>query len=209
MSDTILADELRGHLTVLDASRAEYASEFVESVLQAAQGASTSDVHFQPVETGLELSWRIDGVLQTLGVFPLGESSDVVSRLKVLAELLTYQRDTPQEGRIRQERTQVEMRVSTFPTLHGERAVVRVFAANQRFSYLDELGLDSAVEGDLRRLLGETSGALLITGPAGSGKTTTAYACLRELTRTEPVAKHPLTRGSDRGRCVRSGSGAG
>ena len=77
----------------------------------------------------------------------------------------------------------VEMRLSTFPTLHGEKAVVRVFAAEDHFSYLADLGLPPPIVQRLDRLLDETSGAILIVGPAGSGKTTTAYACLRELSR--------------------------
>jgi type II secretory ATPase GspE/PulE/Tfp pilus assembly ATPase PilB-like protein len=73
------------------------------------------------------------------------------------------------------------MRVSTFPTLHGERAVVRLFAAEDRYLYLADLGLPAEIEAALLRHVHETSGAILLTGPAGSGKTTTAYACLREI----------------------------
>ena len=130
---------------------------FVERVLQAACAAGASDVHLQPVDTGLEVRWRIDGVLQRVGTFPVGEASDIVARLKVLAELLTYRRDIPQEGRIRDGHTAVEMRVSTFPTLFGERAVVRVFSSEGRHLHLDELrGLVAGVAnppgpGSLRR----------------------------------------------------------
>jgi type II secretory ATPase GspE/PulE/Tfp pilus assembly ATPase PilB-like protein len=125
----------------------------------------------------------MDGVLLPLGRFPRGKTADVVTRLKVLAELLTYRSDVPQEGRIRGTDQEVEMRVSTFPTLHGERAVVRVFASEGRFLYLDDLGLPDDIQQRMGRLLCETSGAILITGPAGSGKSTTAYAALRELAR--------------------------
>jgi type II secretory ATPase GspE/PulE/Tfp pilus assembly ATPase PilB-like protein len=75
------------------------------------------------------------------------------------------------------------MRVSTFPTLHGERAVVRLFAGDSQYLYPQDLGLPAEIEASLLQLLGETSGAILITGPAGSGKTTTVYACLREIAR--------------------------
>jgi type II secretory ATPase GspE/PulE/Tfp pilus assembly ATPase PilB-like protein len=75
------------------------------------------------------------------------------------------------------------MRVSTFPTLHGERAVVRLFAAEGRYLYLADLALPGEIQSALARLVNETSGAILLTGPAGSGKTTTAYACLREVAR--------------------------
>jgi type II secretory ATPase GspE/PulE/Tfp pilus assembly ATPase PilB-like protein len=107
-------------------------------------------------------------------------SPNLLARLKVKAELLTYRTDVPQEGRIR-DADDVEMRVSTFPTLYGERAVVRFFAGSGRYQRLEDLGLPGDVLGPLRRLLEETSGAILATGPAGSGKTTTVYACLREL----------------------------
>ncbi len=165
----------------LDAAADDYATKFVEIVLVAARQAGASDVHLQPVANGLRVLWRLDGVLQPAGIYPHGKSADVVSRLKVLAELLTYRADIPQEGRIRQPQETVEMRVSTFPTLHGERAVVRFFAAQNEFLFLDDLGFPPDIPHRLRRLLAETSGAILLTGPAGSGKTTTIYACLREL----------------------------
>jgi type II secretory ATPase GspE/PulE/Tfp pilus assembly ATPase PilB-like protein len=130
-------------------------------------------------------------VLQVVGIFPSGESADIVSRLKVLAELLTYRSDVPQEGRIREVTKSVEMRVSTYPTLHGERAVVRLFAADTEFKYLDDLGFSDHIGVQLQELLTNTSGVLIVTGPAGSGKTTTAYACLRELVRQ-----------SNRGKCL-------
>jgi type II secretory ATPase GspE/PulE/Tfp pilus assembly ATPase PilB-like protein len=167
----------------LDPADAAYATEFVDALLEAAAGVRASDVHLQPTGKGLDVRWRLDGVLQPVGVFPSGEAADVVSRLKVLAELLTYRTDAPQEGRIREQRDGVEVRVSTFPTLHGERAVVRMFAAQGQFLFLEDLGLPEDVSRELSALLGETSGAIIITGPAGSGKTTTAYACLRELVR--------------------------
>ena len=99
----------------------------------------------------------------------------------MLSELLTYRTDVPQEGRIRGATGEGEVRVSTFPTLFGEKAVIRLFAASGRYLRLDDLGLPPDVRDALSSALGETSGAVLLTGPAGSGKTTTIYACLREL----------------------------
>src|SRR5436190_12493496 len=122
-------------LEALDAEGSLYATQFVELLLAAARDAGASDVHLQPTPQGVVVQWRIDGVLLPVGEFPRGKAADVVSRLKVLAELLTYRADVPQEGRIRREGVRgkegegasaVEMRVSTFPTLHGERAVVRL-----------------------------------------------------------------------------------
>jgi type II secretory ATPase GspE/PulE/Tfp pilus assembly ATPase PilB-like protein len=179
----VVASSLEQQLKLLSPAHPNYAAEFVERLLEAARESGASDIHLQPSGEGLEVRLRLDGVLQTLGTFSPGESSSVVARLKVLAELLTYRTDAPQEGRIRSPGADVEMRVSTFPTLHGERAVVRLFAAPGSFLYVDDLGLPPEIAQSLRRLSGETSGAIVIAGPAGSGKTTTAYACLREIVR--------------------------
>jgi general secretion pathway protein E len=176
--------QLDRQLRSLDVAGNDYATRFVDLLLMAARQVGASDVHVQPAADRLEVRWRLDGVLQSVGAFQAGESADVVARLKVLAGLLTYRTDTPQEGRLRERMDGVEMRVSTFPTLYGERAVVRLFASAQHFLNLSDLKLPDDVEAGLRRLLGETSGALLVCGPAGSGKTTTVYACLRELVRT-------------------------
>lgn len=170
----------------------EYATRFVDRLLADAAERQATDVHLQPTREGLEVRWRLDGVLQSLGVFPPGEHTDVVTRLKVVAGLLTYRSEVPQEGRIgstnRADR-QSERRVSTFPTLYGERAVVRLFAAQQTFRYVTDLGLPAPVEDAVNRELAETSGALVVAGPAGSGKTTTVYACLRELVRSEAALR--------------------
>jgi type II secretory ATPase GspE/PulE/Tfp pilus assembly ATPase PilB-like protein len=153
----------------------------VELILAEARAAGASDIHLQPTAEGLSMRWRIDGVLHEAGLVPREVGPNVVARLKVLAELLTYRTDLPQEGRIRGEAGDLEMRLSTFPTIHGEKAVVRLFAASGGLTRLDDLGLPPEILEVLRRLLGETSGAILFSGPAGSGKTTTIYACLREL----------------------------
>ncbi len=187
MNHPTVADEaasISDQLRQLDPNDAEYATNFVDQLLSAARANSASDIHLQPTQQGLDVRWRLDGVLQPIGCFPRGEAADVVNRLKVLAELLTYRNDVPQEGRIRhQQPGHVEVRVSSFPTLHGERAVVRMFAALGDYLHVDSLGLPEKTTERLRLLLSETAGAIVVCGPAGSGKTTTAYACLRELVR--------------------------
>lgn len=184
-----LADELRR----LDPACESYATRFVDRLLDEAVHQRASDLHLQPGPAGLEIRWRFDGVLRTLGVFSPGTVADVVTRLKVLAGLLTYRRDVPQEGRLREPRGSVELRVSSFPSLHGERAVVRLFGGETAHRYLDDLSFPEPTHGALREVLGETSGALLISGPAGSGKTTTAYACLREIVRESEQGKCVVT----------------
>ena len=174
--------DVAAQLRALDPAGQDYATDFAERLLAAARQRGASDVHLTPTPQGLTVRWRIDGVLQPLGEFPRGQSADVVTRLKVLARLLTYRNDVPQEGRI-PAAGDCEMRVSTFPTLHGERAVVRLFAGSSQYLFVADLGLPGQIESQLVRLLAETSGAIVISGPAGSGKTTTAYACLREIAR--------------------------
>ena len=174
------ADTLREALRKRSPQDPNYVTELVDQLLRAATELGASDLHLQPASDGFEVRWRIDGVLHPAAVLPAPVGAKVVARLKVLAELLTYKTEVPQEGRIRVP-GEVEMRVSTLPTLHGEKAVVRLFSAAGRYLKLDDVGFPGELRDALRRLLGATSGAVLFTGPAGSGKTTTIYACLREL----------------------------
>lgn len=160
-------------------------SHVVQQSLQFAVAMQASDLHFRPTSAGLELAWRRDGVHAVMGYWPSELAANVVGRLKVLADLLTYRTDVPQEGRLRDVGRGLEMRLSTFPTLHGEKAVVRILAGTGRYELLEDLGLSTAVCTALRRQLEETTGCLIFAGPAGSGKTTTAYACLREILRTQ------------------------
>ncbi|HEV3137047.1 MAG TPA: GspE/PulE family protein [Pirellulales bacterium] len=186
-------DNIAESLSSLNPADAQYATRFVDILLAAGRERGASDLHLQPTPAGLELRWRVDGVLIGLGTYPSGVAANVIARLKVLADLLTYRNDLPQEGRIRTDDAGVEVRVSTFPTLHGERAVVRLFSSELRYRELAELQLPDEILPRLRALLSATSGAILVTGPAGSGKTTTLYACLHELVRASGGARSIVT----------------
>ena len=169
-----------------DPADPQYATQVVDAMLAEGRACGASDLHLQPTSRGLELTYRLNGVLAPVAAFAAKLGPNIIARLKVMAGLLTYHTDRPQEGRIRSPETDVEMRVSTFPTLHGERAVVRFFGGASLYQRLDDLGLPADVLAALRDLLGETSGAIVVSGPAGSGKTTTAYACLREIAGSSP-----------------------
>lgn len=165
----------------------------VDRLLANAVAARASDVHLRPTSDGLEISWRRDGVLSPLAMWPKEWMANVVARLKVLARLLTYRTELPQEGRLETETPGVEMRLSTFPTLHGEKAVVRLFVASGQYRLLDDLSLPVDLSISLKRTLHETAGVFVVTGPAGTGKTTTAYACLREIQRSSVGARSLVT----------------
>jgi type II secretory ATPase GspE/PulE/Tfp pilus assembly ATPase PilB-like protein len=170
---------------LLDSTRAadpNAAVAIADALLAASAAAGASDVHLLPQADGLQLSWRVDGVLQPLGRVRKELAANVITRLKVMARLLTYRTGVPQEGRIVAAEGAHEVRISTFPTLFGEKIVARNLArGDQPLARIDDLGLPADVSRGLRETLSQTSGALVIAGPAGSGKTTTAYACLREI----------------------------
>lgn len=176
-----IRDRFVRSLSQLDAGSPEYVSRFIDLMLQAGFQAQASDLHLMPTADGIDLRWRIDGVLVYVGTWPKQIAPNLVARLKVLADLLTYRTEIPQEGRIQQTPEGVEMRLSTFPTLHGEKAVIRIFSGAKQLLRLEELGFPSDIAQSIDRTLDSTAGILLITGPAGSGKTTTVYACLREI----------------------------
>ena len=171
----------------------DYAILFVDKLLAAAVALDASDIHIQPTPAGLEVRMRLDGVLAMLGCFPQGATGHVVSRLKVLAELLTYRTEIAQEGRLRLDGFPREVRLSTFPTIHGERASLRVFRESGQYFRFEELGLPHEVAPALSNATSSTSGLILIVGPAGSGKTTTAYAALRHIVEMSQGQRNILT----------------
>jgi general secretion pathway protein E len=183
-----LQEQFRSEAPQLARTHPEYVLRLVDSVLAAARKAGASDIHLLPGEDGLAMSWRIDGVLHPIEVLPRAIAPNIIARLKVIAQLLTYQTDVPQEGRIHLLDGNAETRVSTFPTLFGEKCVIRLFAGSNRFRHVDDLGFDAELAASLRAMLARRGGMILISGPAGSGKTTSIYACLREIIERE---EHP------------------
>lgn len=159
----------------------KYAVDVVATLLDAAGAVRASDVHLLPnAAKQLEILFRVDGILHPVARVDAA-AANIVSRLKVLAELLTYKTDLPQEGRIRQSLAGNEMRVSTFPTVHGEKAVIRLFVGSGSYLRIGDLAYPPMVAERCLHWLQETQGVLIVSGPAGAGKTTTMYAALREL----------------------------
>ncbi len=177
----------------LDPQREDYATRVVQRILDAAVAAGASDIHFDARAQGIDIRWRVAGNLLPLCSLTDGVSTSIMSRIKVLARLVTYRRDIPQEGRMVLGDQQLEARVGTLPTLHGERAVIRIVAKQTQAWLPDHLGLPSQTLLALRSALQNTSGVLLIAGTAGAGKTTTAYACMRDILQMEPTYRSVVT----------------
>ncbi|MBT9524357.1 MAG: type II/IV secretion system protein [Rhizobacter sp.] len=162
--------------------------KLVNSTLYDSLKAGASDVHFESTPHGMEVKYRIDGVLNLAASVPGVEAAEqAISRIKVLAELDIAERRVPQDGRFRVSvggRT-TDLRVSVMPSIHGEDAVLRILDKRQLVSSggkltLDLLGFDAPSLKLVRRLAAEPYGMLLVTGPTGSGKTTTLYAAISE-----------------------------
>ena len=162
----------------------------VDDLLQQAIHSGASDIHFEPSDRGLHVKLRLDGVLTSIETLPAALAENIVARLKVLGGLLTYRNDIPQEGRLevaeQSAGTVTDLRLAIFPTIYGQRAVVRLFYRQQGLLELAELGFDPQMERCLKALAAQNQGVLLLTGPAGSGKSTTLAAILRHMVRTLP-----------------------
>ena len=118
----------------------EYVTELVDVILGQAQAINASDIHLLPTENRMRMDWRIDGVLHHVADFSQVLAPRITARLKVLSQLLTYRTDVPQEGRIHRDGEQVvETRISTFPTLYGEKVVVRLFVGSGQYKHLENL----------------------------------------------------------------------
>jgi len=157
-------------------------------IFQAAEEGA-SDVHFEPQEDALAVRFRIDGVLREVQRIPKRMAAGVTTRLKVLSKLDIAERRKPQDGRITLTTSAVgrtlDIRLATLPTVEGEKVVMRLLDKSRKAPTLVELGLSEAMRADLTGVIARPTGALLVTGPTGSGKSTTLYACLAQINRPE------------------------
>ncbi|HHW13837.1 MAG TPA: type II secretion system ATPase GspE [Firmicutes bacterium] len=161
--------------------------KLVNSIIAEALRRQASDVHLEPFEGQVRLRYRIDGVLHEETPPPRRLWSGVVSRIKVMAGLNIAERRLPQDGRFRLRLAgrEVDVRVSTVPTVHGESVVLRLLDRASLLLTLSELGFSPEVQEAFQRLIALPHGLLLVTGPTGSGKTTTLYAALSAINTPE------------------------
>ena len=168
---------------LLDTSDDAPAIRLINGIIADAARQGVSDIHIEPYETGLVVRMRMDGVLRETLRMPPHVAPVVVSRIKVMARLDIAERRLPQDGRIGLTLggKLIDVRVSTLPSRAGERVVLRILDKDNAGIDLDGLGMTAAVHALLRDALAEPNGIVLVTGPTGSGKTTTLYAGLKQL----------------------------
>ena len=168
------------------------APEVLENLVRLAERAGASDIHLQMRGKSAEIGFRLDGIITPGRELPAEIAERVFGRIKFLARLKTYQESLPQDGRISHDelKSKNDIRVATYPTVTGEKIVLRLFNSASVKS-LDEIEFPESARSELETFLRQTSGLLLLTGPAGSGKTTTIYACLRQL--AELGGRHIIT----------------
>ena len=168
---------------LLDATDEEPIKRLVNSLLWQAAKDEASDVHIDPTPRETIVRYRIDGVLQQVTVFPRQVHVTVVNRIKVMSRLDIAQKGLPQDGRsmVLIAGRKIDIRVSTVPTVHGEKIVMRLLYQDEKLMQLRQLGLAKYILQPYKNMVNSSGGIILVTGPTGSGKTTTLYASLAEI----------------------------
>ena len=186
-------DQVEGTAAVTDEDVTKQASQapiirFVDLVLQEGVKAKASDIHFEPFEHEFRIRLRIDGSLYEMAPPPKNLASAVIARVKVLSSLNIAERRIPQDGRIKTTISgrQIDLRVSTLPTQFGESVVLRILDKTVVNLSLEALSMQDDIKEGIRAMVGRPNGIFIVTGPTGSGKTTTLYSALREVN-TEDV----------------------
>jgi type IV pilus assembly protein PilB len=161
--------------------------KLVYSILGQAVGEGASDVHFEPGEEEMRVRFRIDGVLREAAHVPKRMVNAVVSRVKIMSDLNIAEKRVPQDGRVSVtvEERRVDLRVTTLPTQRGEGATIRILDKSNAQRSLDDLGMDGSGREVFETAVRQAYGAVLVTGPTGSGKSTTLYAALQEMNQVE------------------------
>ncbi len=177
-----IADDLSLNEDLLDDPNQAPIIRFVNTLLTQAVKDRASDIHVEPFERELVVRFRIDGVLYEIVKPPPKLQASIVSRVKIMAGLNIAEKRIPQDGRIRTRFAgrEIDLRVSTLPVRHGERVVMRILEKGTVFN-LEQIGMAEQTVADFRKFIQRPHGILLVTGPTGSGKTTTLYSALAEI----------------------------
>jgi len=161
--------------------------QMLDMIINQAIKTSASDIHIEPSEYDVRIRYRVDGALQQVFNPPKKLQSAIISRVKIMASLDIAETRLPQDGRIRHKMgdKKVDMRISTYPTFYGEKVVIRVLDVEKAKISLPALGLTGETHDRYMKLIKNPNGIILVTGPTGSGKTTTLYASIGEINREE------------------------
>ncbi len=157
--------------------------KLVNSLIGQAVASNASDIHVEPRENEVCVRYRLDGVLNEVTRFPKRMQAPIISRLKIMADLDIAERRVPQDGRIQMkiENKEIDFRVSTLPTIFGEKVVLRILDKTRGLIHLQELGMLPKVLQKFKSVIAHPYGIILVTGPTGSGKTTTLYSVLKDI----------------------------
>ncbi|MBK6732800.1 MAG: type IV-A pilus assembly ATPase PilB [bacterium] len=161
--------------------------KLVNTLLAEAVKMGASDIHIEPYEKNLRVRYRVDGVLQEVMEPPVKLRNAIISRLKIMADLDIAERRIPQDGRIKLKvlTKKIDLRVSTLPCIFGEKVVMRILDKGNLNLDLADFGMERKAIDDIYKAISQPFGMVLVTGPTGSGKTTTLYSCLSKLNRPE------------------------
>ncbi|WP_342219857.1 GspE/PulE family protein [Rickettsiella endosymbiont of Miltochrista miniata] len=176
--DTVLNNFSNDDLTIIN---------YVNELLIDAITHNASDVHIEPFQNELQVRFRIDGLLYSMVILPKHLISRIITRLKIMSQLDIAERRIPQDGRFQLkdiDGRNVDCRLSTCPTIHGEKLVIRILDSNKMMLEIDKLGMNNAQEREFIKALTSPHGMILVTGPTGSGKTITLYTALSFLKKT-------------------------
>ncbi len=177
------SEEISEDYDLLEQSDENPVIRMVNSLLLEAIQSNSSDIHFEPTELGLSIRYRIDGVLQQKHTPPKEYQLQILTRLKVMAKMDIAEHRLPQDGRIKLHHggREIDFRVSTLPTVYGERIVIRILDRGNVVLGLDRIGMNALHLIQLRKFISMPEGIVLVTGPTGSGKTTTLYSAISEI----------------------------
>ncbi|MFA6549452.1 MAG: GspE/PulE family protein [Candidatus Margulisiibacteriota bacterium] len=162
-------------------------ADLLDGIIHTAVELKASDIHLEPREEFVRLRYRVDGLLQEAKPIHKSKQASLISRIKILVNLDIAESRLPQDGRtnLKIGKTQIDFRVSTIPTFHGEKVVLRLLNRSHALLTLEELGMEKEALATYKTMIAKRSGIILITGPTGSGKTTTLYATLSSLNHKE------------------------
>jgi len=182
-SDESLISNIEDTADLLDDTSDAPVIRLVNNIISQAIKARSSDIHMEPYQNTLKIRYRVDGILYDLVTPPKGIQPALISRIKVMAKLNIAEKRLPQDGRfdVRIGEKEIDVRVSTLPTSFGERVVLRLLNKASSFFQVTELGLEADQAAQMQELITSPNGIILVTGPTGSGKTTSLYAILASI----------------------------